>query len=200
MSLYSDFAPRRVRQIAADILAAVVLIASIAAAAAVHGLISAFGKVWGRLEGVGSGFQQTMSDIGDDLRGVPLIGDGIRAPFEAASGAGGSLAEAGRAGKALIESIAVAAGLGVAAVPIALLLVAWLLPRMRFVRRAADTRALLALPDGEALLALRALQSASAAELTGVSPAPVHGWQERDPAVVRGLAALTGRRAGIRVA
>ena len=199
MSLYADFGPRRARQIVADLVAVIVAVVSILLGVAVYQAISVLGGVWAQLEDAGTGFQDTMGEIGETLGGVPLIGGGIRGPFDTAAGAGGSLADAGRTGQAAIETLATIAGVGVAVLPIAILLLAWLWPRLRFVRRAAETRALLRLEDGEALLALRALDDASAKELAAISPRVVRAWQTGERDVVRRLAALEAREAGVKL-
>ncbi|PZQ91523.1 MAG: hypothetical protein DI534_00625 [Leifsonia xyli] len=199
MSLYADFGPRRARQIIADVVAVIVIVLSIIAGVAVHGAIAVLGGVWGQLEDAGAGFEDNMAEIGETLGGVPLIGGGIRGPFDAAAGAGGSLADAGRTGQAAVETLAAIAGVGVAALPIAVVLIVWLWPRLRFARRSAETRAILQLEDGEQLLALRALDDASAKELAAISPRAVRGWQTGDREVVRGLAALEARQAGVRL-
>jgi len=199
MSWYSDFAPRRARQIAADIVAAGVILVSILVGVAVRNTIAVLGGVFVNLEDAGNGFENTMGEIGETLGGVPLIGGGIRGPFDTAAGAGGSLADAGRTGQAAVETIATIAGIGVALLPIAVVLLVWLWPRLRFARRAAEARAILRLEDGEQLLALRALGDARAAELVRISPRAVSAWRAGDPAVVQALAALQAREAGIRL-
>ena len=199
MTLYADFAPRRVRQIIADLSGVVVLALAFVAGVTVHGVIAGLGKAFGRLEDAGTGFQDTMGELGESLSGLPLLGDGVRGILDSAAGAGGSLADAGRNGQAVIESIAVGAGVGVAALPIAIVLLVWLLPRVRFVLRARTTRALLALEDGHSLLALRALDDATAKELARISPRPVRAWLAQDAEVVHRLAELEARDAGIRL-
>jgi len=199
MSLYADFAARRTRQIVADVVAVSVIVVSILLGVAVHGAIAVLGGVWAQLEEAGTGFEDTMGEIGETLGDVPLIGGGIRGPFDAASGAGGSLADAGRTGQAAVETLATIAGIGVALLPIAVVLLVWLWPRVRFMRRSAETRALLRLEDGEAILALRALDDATAAELAVISPRPMRAWQAGDAVVVRRLAELEAREAGVRL-
>lgn len=199
MRIYSDFPARRTAQLIADLVALLVVVASIAVGVAVRSLIWAFGAAWTRLEEAGDGLQGTMGDIGDTLGDVPLIGGGIRGLFDGAAGAGESLSEAGRTGRGVIETLANLAGFGTAALPIAIVLLVWLWPRVRFVRRAAAVRELLTLDDGVSLLALRALGGADAAQLRAVSPSPVRGWQAGDARVVHGLAALEARVAGVRL-
>ncbi len=199
MGLYADFAPRRTRQIVADVVAVVVIVVSILLGVAVSSAINVLGGVWAQLEQAGAGFEDTMGEIGETLGDVPLIGGGIRGPFDAASGAGGSLADAGRTGQAAVETLATIAGIGVALLPITVVLLVWLWPRIRFVRRSAETRALLRLEDGEAILALRALDDATARELAAISPRVVQGWRAGDGAVVHRLAELEAREAGVRL-
>ncbi|MFT4284913.1 MAG: hypothetical protein QM598_08790, partial [Protaetiibacter sp.] len=126
MSLYADFGPRRTAQIIADVVAVVVIVVSVALGVAVHNAIAVLGGVWAQLEDAGSGFEDTMGEIGETLGGVPLIGGGIRGPFDTAAGAGGTLADAGRTGQAAVETLATIAGLGVAFLPIAIVLIVWL--------------------------------------------------------------------------
>jgi len=199
MSLYSDFAPRRTLQIVADAAAVSLVMLAIFAGIAVHGAIAAFGAIMRRVEDAGVGLRDTLTDIGDALGGVPFIGEGIREHFDAAGDAGDRLADAGRAGQSLIETVAVVAGVGVAAVPIAVLLLVWLWPRLRFARRAAETRALLRLEDGEQLLALRALGGVRASVLARISPRAVTDWREGEARIVRALASLEARTAGVRI-
>lgn len=199
MSLYSDFAPRRTAQIVADVVAIIVVVFSIALGVAVYNAIAVLGGVWAQLEASGDGFEQTMGEIGDTLGDIPLIGGGIRGPFDTASGAGGSLADAGRTGREAVETLATLAGWGVALLPIAIVLLIWLWPRVRFIRRAAGTRAILRLADGRALLALRALDDASASDLAAISDRPVRAWQAGDDVVINRLAALEAREAGVRL-
>ncbi|MBN9141962.1 MAG: hypothetical protein J0H23_14195 [Micrococcales bacterium] len=199
MSLYADFGPRRTAQIVADVVAVVVIVVSVALGVAVHNAIAVLGGVWAQLEDAGSGFEDTMGEIGETLGGVPLIGGGIRGPFDTAAGAGGTLADAGRTGQAAVETLATIAGLGVAFLPIAIVLIVWLWPRIRFARRSAETRAILRLEDGRLLLALRALDDARASELARISPRALSDWRAGTPSVVHALAALEAREAGVRL-
>ncbi|QEO10153.1 hypothetical protein [Protaetiibacter larvae] len=199
MRLYADFAARRTAQIVADAIAVLVLAAAVAVAVVVHGAIWALGAIGSQLESAGTGFADTMGDIGDRLGGIPLLGDGIRGPFDAASGAGGSLADAGRATQGIIETSATLVAIAIVAVPLVILVFAWLLPRLRFARRAAQVRELAALEDGEALLALRALDDATSKELAAISPHPLRDWRDGDSRAVHALAALEARTAGVRL-
>ena len=86
------------------------------------------------------GFRETMTEVGDTLGGIPLIGSGIRMPFTAASDAGSALEDAGQSQQELIQQLALTLGVGVALLPILMILALWLVPRIRFARRAGRAK------------------------------------------------------------
>jgi hypothetical protein len=199
MKLYSDFAGRRAAQIIADVVGLALIALVIWGAVLIHDVISVLDQVGKNLKGAGDGFQKTMSDAGDTLGGVPLIGGGIRAPFDAASGAGGLLAQAGQAQQDLVDTAALVIAIVAAVVPILVILFVWLRPRIRFVRRATRAYRISQLADGVQLLALRALVDGDAKELHTVAERPVEAWRHGEVGVVRALAALELREAGVRL-
>jgi hypothetical protein len=198
MQIYADLPAVRARQITADALALAVAAVAIAAGIAVGSLIAGLAEIGRRLESAGSGFGSTMTDAGSTLGGIPLLGDAVRAPFDGASGAASVLAAAGRDQQQLASALAIVAGLAVGGLPLLLLAVLWLRPRLRFARRTAELRALGATATGGELLALRALTEASPREILAAHPDAVPGWRTGDPAATQALAALALRRAGLR--
>ena len=198
MKLYSDFPLVRTRQIASDVIAAAIIVLSIVAGVTVYSAIVVIAQVGVQLQGAGDGFQQNMSDAADTLGGVPLIGDGIRGPFDAASDAGQSLADAGTGLQQTVTTGAVVIGILVALVPVLIVLRFWLVRRVRFARRATVAATLSQAPAGLDLLALRALGEREARTLFAIDPAPVEAWRRGDPRVVRALADLALREAGVR--
>jgi len=199
MKLYSDFPGRRTAQILADVVGIGLIALVIWAAVLIHAAIAVLDQVGKNLKGAGDGFQKTMSDAGDTLGGVPLIGGGIRAPFDAASGAGGLLAQAGQAQQDLVDTAALVIAIASAVVPILVILFVWLRPRVRFARRATRAYRISQLADGVQLLALRALVDGDARELHTVAERPVEAWRHGEVGVVRALAALELREAGVRL-
>jgi len=199
MTPYADLPARRAAQIVGDLAAIAIVVLTVVAAVAVHDAIALLADVGRRISDAGSGFQGTMAEVGEQLGEVPFIGSGIRAPFDAASGAGDALAQAGQAQEDLVLSVATWAGVLVAAGPIVLVLLAWVLPRVLGMRRAARARALALSPDGPELLALRALATRPIRELAAAGDRPLDAWRRGDPAAIRTLATLELRRAGVRL-
>lgn len=199
MKLYSDYPARRSAQIIADLVAVALIAVAVWVGTLVYAAIAvlaAFGKT---IEDAGDGFEQTMADAGDTLGGVPLIGDGIRQPFDAASGAGTLLAQAGRAQQDLVMTAALIIAIVVAVIPILLVVAIWMRRRLSWARRATQARNLSRLPDGPDLLALRALVNSDFRELHDIDGEPVDAWRRGDRKVVRALAQLELREAGVRL-
>nr|WP_221189237.1 hypothetical protein [Microbacterium proteolyticum] len=197
--MYSDFAAQRARQVTADIIALALIAVSIAVGVFVFSTVAQLARFGRQMQTAGADFRTSMTDVGAQLGGVPLIGSGISAPFDTASSAGDTLAAAGQTQQDLVMQAAIALGVGVAALPILLVLLVWLLPRLRFISRATRTRTLMRAGLDTDLLALRALTHQKVGTIAKVSPDALGAWRRGDPQVVRELAGLELRSVGIRV-
>lgn len=199
MKLYSDFAPRRTRQIVADVVALSLIAAWVWLGVTIYGLIDQLADFGKQMEDAGAGFRETMTQVGDTLGNIPLIGPGIRVPFDGASGAGGALEGAGQSQQEAVNQLALTLGIGIAALPIIMILVLWLVPRIRFVRRAAQATALVSAGAGIDLLALRALATQKITAIATVDADAMAAWRRGDDAVMRKLAALELESSGVRL-
>jgi hypothetical protein len=199
MQLYSDFPARRTRQIAVDVVALAAIAGWIALGVFVYQLVIQLTDFGVRMEAAGAGFRETMTEAGDNLGAVPLIGAGIRGPFDSASEAGSALEAAGQTSQNAVQQLATGLGIGIAVLPILMILIVWLVPRIRFVRHAGATRAQLRTGASLDLLALRALSSQKLAALARIDADPLAGWRRGDAAIVRSLAELELKASGVRI-
>ena len=199
MKLYSDFGPRRTRQIISDVLALAAIAAWVWLGVTVYQLVENLANFGVQMEEAGAGFKETMTEVGETLGVVPLIGPGIRAPFDGASGAGGALESAGQSQQVAVNQLATGLGIGIAALPIIMILVLWLVPRIRFVRKAGRAKAIVATGAGIDLLALRALATQKISALSAVDPDAMAAWRRGDDAVMRRLAQLELKSSGVRL-
>lgn len=197
MNWYSSYPRQRVRQIIADAVALAVIILSIVTAVSVVESIRALGSFGRDLEEAGESFAGNLGAAGEQLGGVPLVGEGIRTPLDAAAGAGDVVAQAGRDQQALVETVAVGTGWAIVLTPLALLVLLWLIPRLRFARRSGLLRRMLAAGLTADTLAARAIAQQPLRRLARVHPDPAAAWRAGDATVVRDLAALELRRAGV---
>jgi hypothetical protein len=199
MKFYSDFAAQRSRQITVDVLAIAFMAAWIWLGVFVHSLVIGLTDFGKEMERAGAGFRETMTDAGENLGGVPLIGRGIRGPFDNASDAGATLEAAGASQQVAVQNLALGLGLGIAVLPVLAILVLWLVPRLRFARRAATVRRLVSAGAGIDLLALRALTSQRLTTLGAIDADPMAAWRRGDETVMRSLAALELKSSGVRL-
>ncbi|HWR84431.1 MAG TPA: hypothetical protein VN200_00410 [Rhodoglobus sp.] len=199
MQLYSDYPGRRTRQVVGDLLALGAIALWVWLGVFVFQLIEQLAGFGRQMEEAGAGFRQTMEDVGQTLGDVPLIGGGIRAPFDGASAAGEALETAGRDQQDAVLQLATGLGIALPALPILMILVLWLVPRIRFVRRAGRAKQAVTTTAGLDLLALRALATQRLPEVTAISPDALGAWRRGDEAVVRELASLELRASGVRL-
>ena len=199
MKFYSDFAAQRSRQVLADALALVFVAAWIWLGVTVYSLVvglKGFGK---DMQTAGAGFRSTMTDLGDTLGSTPIIGGSLRGPFDSASEAGATLEAAGASQQVAVQNLATGLGLAVAVLPVLAILVVWLLPRIRFARRASSTARLVSAGAGIDLLALRALSRQRLTTLAAVDADPMAAWRRGDESVIRSLASLELKSSGVRL-
>jgi Na+(H+)/acetate symporter ActP len=98
-----------------------------------------------------------------------------------------------------VLQLAVVLGVGIAALPILMILALWLIPRVRFVRKSSRARQLVASGAGIDLLALRALANQKLATLARVDPDAMAAWRRGDDRVLRELASLELKSSGVRL-
>jgi len=199
MKLYSDFPARRTRQILGDLFAVGLITVWILIGVFVYNLIMGLASFGIQMEDAGGQFRETMTEVSATLGDVPLIGSGIRAPFDGASDAGAALETAGIEQQQLVQTIATWLGVGVAVVPILTILILWLVPRIRFAVRASTLAKQLKAGASLDLLALRALSSQKLSTVLAVDADPLAAWRRGDPAVVRALAQLELEASGVRL-
>ncbi len=199
MKLYSDFTGRRTGQITIDAIATLSIAAWVWFGITIYQLVSNLSAFGIQMQQAGAGFRQTMTDVGENLGSIPVIGGGIRAPFDGASGAGAALEQAGLDQQIAVNQLATVLGIGIAALPIAMILLVWLIPRLRFARRAGNAQAIMASKAGVDLLALRALANQKMAVIAEVDPDAMAAWRRGDETVMHRLAQLELRSAGVRL-
>lgn len=198
MKLYADHPARFARQLVADCLFVAWVIAWVAIGDAVHDGTMALADPGHRIDSSATSLSESMTEAGDFLEGVPIVGDGAATPFDKASDASESLAAAGRAEVAAVERLAFWLGLTLAVIPILVVAVRYVPGRVRFVREATAGQRFVDSPADEELFALRAMTHQPMHVLARVSDDPVGALRRGDTAVIRELAALEMRTVGLR--
>ncbi|NAZ88591.1 hypothetical protein, partial [Kineococcus indalonis] len=198
MRWYADLPGVRARQLAADAVWLVLVLASVLLGRAVAAAVSALADPARGVAGGAADLSRQLGGAGEGAAGVPLVGDELAGPLRRAAEGAASLAAAGQEQVDAVLRLATVLGVATAAVPVVLVTLARLVPRLRWQRRADEARRLAATPGGRELLALRALALRTPGELLAAHPEPVAAWRRGDEGAVRALAGLQLRAAGLR--
>lgn len=196
---YATTPGRFIAQLSSDIVVCVWTVIWVLVGMAVHAAIATIAEVGRQVQTGANGVAENLGSAGHSADGIPLIGDSLSKPLEAASDAALDIAGAGHSLDSTASWLAWVLALAVASPPILAIGMPWVFLRIRFFRRKWTAITLASTVAGEQLLALRALANRPLVRLAAVHPDPVGAWRREDPVAVRGLAALELRSAGIRV-
>jgi hypothetical protein len=130
---------------------------------------------------------------------VPVAGEQLRRPFDAAAVTLGNLIDSANEQVASIERLALLVGWLVFLIPVTIVIAFWLPRRIRFYRQARASQIFLdALADLD-LFALRAMAAQPLYVIAEISDDPVKAWLSGDREVINKLAELELRRDGLRL-
>src|SRR5688500_357999 len=148
------------------------------------------------LTGAGESIRGAFDDAARTASGVPFVGDDLARALGTGTGAGDSLANAGREQMEAIASVAFGTAVAIVVLGALPVLLTWLPLRRRYARRARS--AVTARTVDTDLLALRAITRLPVRRLLKIAPDPAAAWRRDDRPVVRALAALELRSLGLR--
>ncbi|MEW2135749.1 hypothetical protein AB0892_03945 [Streptomyces sp. NPDC005409] len=200
MRLYAQTPARRNRQVLGDLLAAALTAAAVWFALAAHEVIMVLAEPGRKVESSGDSLASELDNAGDAASKVPLVGDLLKKPLQSAADAGTGFADAGQSLQDGVSQVATLTATALIVIPVFFVLLLWLPPRLRWIRRSATVRRLAEAPGGADLLALRALNG-SLRDLAAL-PAPPGGladaWRRGDQRVIADLCAVARKQAGLR--
>ena len=197
MNLYAEGSARRTRQMSGDVLFVLWTLLWLRLATVVHEATLGLATPGRRIHAAGDGLAGRLRDAGSAVSGIPLVGDKVRSPFEGAGRAADQIAAAGTSQVEAVQHLAFWLGLVVAAIPILLLVVVYLPLRWRFVRNATAGQRFIDASADLDLFALRAMATQPMHRRATISDDPVRAWRAGEPDVVRALALLELRDAGL---
>jgi hypothetical protein len=196
MRIYAERPARAGLQLLADVLVAGWVWLTVVTARAVHDFVLGMQGPARAMTGAGESIHGAFDNAARTASTVPFIGDDLARALGAGTGAGDSLATAGREQMEAIATVAFATTVAVALLGAMPVLLMWLPLRVRYARQARSAVAARAVDSD--LLALRAITRRPVRGLLKISPDPASAWRRDDRAVVRDLAALELRSLGLR--
>lgn len=197
MKLYADTSALRTKQVLGDLAALGWIALWVAVGRFVTSIISSLAGPVGTFRSAGQNLASTMHSGADAVRDLPLVGDKLVSPFDGAAGTGDGLVRSSDDLVRRIHDVATWTGILVAVTPILLGLLWWLGKRLAFVRTAAMTQRFIDADADLDLFALRAMANQPLERLDAVSHDPVGAWRNRDREVIRRLAAMELKDAGL---
>lgn len=200
MRLYAQTPARRNRQVLVDLIAVALIALTVWAAFFVRDMIMRLAEPGRTVESSGDGLAEELDNVGDAASDVPFIGDLLKKPLQSAADASTGFADAGASFQETVTQVADVTATALIVIPVLLILVLWLLPRLLWIRRSVIIRRLADAPGGTDLLALLALTGSPAALLK--LPTPPGGfadaWRRGDQEVIATLSAVALAHTGLR--
>jgi hypothetical protein len=196
MRFYAERPARVALQLMVDLLAIGWLVLWVLVAGAARDLILGLQGPGRSLVGAGDAMRGAFDDAARTAQQVPLVGDDLARALGTGTGAGESLAAAGREQVETVATVASGAAIAIVLLAAMPVLLVWLPMRVRYARAARSAIAVRSVDSD--LLALRAMTRLPVRRLLAVSPDPAAAWRRDDRSVVHGLAALELRSLGLR--
>jgi len=197
MVLYSEITARRARQVTGDVWLVLWSALWIWAALRLHELVMNLATPGLAIAESATDLAGNISDAGDSIGQVPLVGDTLSAPFDGMSSAALSIADAGQATADAVSLLARFLAISLAVLGIMSFAVFWVPIRVLFIRRATAARRFVDASEDLDLFALRAMARQPLHVLARISHDPAGAWRRQERQVIDALAALELREEGL---
>src|SRR5918999_1813413 len=105
MRLYAEMPQVRARQLLQDMALFLWIVLWVVVGFKVNALVNELAQPGETIERAGSGFADSVEEVGGGVGDVPLVGEELRRPFEAVAGGGRGLGEGGGSPQELLEKL-----------------------------------------------------------------------------------------------
>ena len=172
MKLYAEVPYHRTRQILIDVAVIVWCLVWIRLGMWIDTLVNRLQGPGRTIENAGSDLAGNFTSLSERASEVPIVGDTLRDPFEAAARASTALQQAGQAHQDIIHTLAIWLGVLLAVIPIGYVLMRYLPARLRWIREASAATRLRIDAEDLQLFAIRAVATRPLYELRRACPDP----------------------------
>jgi hypothetical protein len=172
MKIYAEVPAQRFGQLFGDLVIVLWCVLWIVVGVWVHDLFVGLAGPGEFIEQAGVDLEDRLIALGSEMSDVPVVGDRLQEPFEAAAGAGRSLAAAGQKQQDIVHEIGVWLGVLFALIPALFAVGLWMPGRLRWIREASAAHRIRVEADDLYLFALRAVANRPLSELLRATPDP----------------------------
>ena len=198
MTWYSDIPGRRARQLAGDVWLVMWSLLWIWAGMRLYDLVMNLATPGLAIADGATDLAGNISEAGDSISEVPLVGETLSSPFDGMSGAALAIADAGQATADAVNLLARFLSISLTFLAITSFAVVWIPIRIAFIRRATAARRFVDANEDLDLFALRAMARQPLHVLARISDDPAGAWRRGDRAIIDALADLELKEEGIR--
>jgi hypothetical protein len=196
MRFYAERPARFLLQLLADVFVVLWVWLCVVVAKAAREVVLQLQSPANTLTGAGDGIRGAFDNAARTAGQIPFVGEDLAKALGAGTGAGDSIAGAGRDLAGTVASIASGTAVGIVVLGVLPVLLTWLPLRLRYARTAGSAARVRGVDTD--LLALRAMTNRPVRRLLRVSPDPAAAWRRDDREVVHALAALELRSLGMK--
>lgn len=126
MRLYAQTRARRCRQVLADLVAVVLVVAAVRFALAVRNGIMMLAEPGRKVEDAGGSLASGLNDAGNAASNVPLVGGILKKPLQSAAEASNGLSDAGQSMQDIVGRLANLTAFALIVTSVAFVLALWL--------------------------------------------------------------------------
>ncbi len=180
MKIYAETPRFRTRQVLGDLALVGWIFLWVRIGLRVKELVDRLGAPGRTIEDAGSSFAETLESAAREVADVPVVGDALQTPLEAAADAGRMLQEAGTSQQDVVHTLALWLGTLLALIPILFALYHWVPRRVRWVREASAAHRLRVDANDMQLFALRAIATRPLHELRRATEDPAAAFAAGD--------------------
>jgi hypothetical protein len=196
MRFYAERPARFLLQLVADVLVVLWVWICIEIARAAKAVVLTLQSPANTLAGAGDGIRGAFDNAARTAGQIPFVGQDLANALGAGTGAGDSIAGAGRDLAGTVATIATGTLVAIIVLGVLPVLLTWLPLRLRYARTAGSAARVRDVDSD--LLALRAMTNRPVRRLLRISPDPAAAWRRDDREVVHALAAMELRSLGMR--
>ena len=180
MKIYAETRGFRLRQVLGDLALVLWILLWLRIRSRIKELVDGLAAPRRTIEDAGRGFAGTLQSAAQEVADIPVVGEALQTPLEAAADAGRVLQRAGASQQDVIHTLALWLGTLLALIPILFVILHWVPRRTRWIREASAADRVRVDAEDLQLFALRAIATRPLHELRRATDDPAAAFASGD--------------------